>query len=748
MRRVSPHRRVSAGAAIAAIAALLAASPAPAQAALLTAPDPSSGEGRVYELVSPPEKGGNEAGAIAGRSETGVARADGEGVLYGTSGTVGSGATGLGPSYSMSLRGPSGWTTRAIMPPTQGAPVFADVPGQLVYPAPDLSSFAFSTQAGYVAPSSEATPNLYLSVTAAGSQAVWLSRPQGPRAPIESAYEPPVPAGAPSETGLTYFTYHGTLLPEDEPRRTVTEETEPGELVHAWGFYEWEKGVLSEAGRLPGGTLDVHGAVPAASGESGHFLTPDLYAHQVSADGSRALFVSPDPNSVHPASDPVELYLREDHRTLLISRDELAGGAPSPAYEEERGDQTGVTPTKQPSACGANCGGEDEDYVYATPDGGTVFFMSRNVLALGPGGEAPSGSGPWTYRYDLASGRVSYVPGVSGPILASSEDGSRLLFLVYSVPVERTAKWPQSGALFLADHGAVVKVADLPEPPPVGGEVPSLIATPAAATPTGADLAFLSDAPIPGALTGSGSAPAADASGYSQVFRYELATGQLRCLSCAPAGSTPRGSADMSNDDQVESLEHEATTGWAVPSRAMSADGSTVFFDTPEALLPQDINQARDVYEWHDGQLSLISSGRSPKPSFLIDSSESGRDVFFATAEGLVPGDTDGGYDVYDARVGGGFSGAPGATPCEVECQEPAPPRPVFAPPLSSAYSGPENLSPLPAFAPSQFTAVQLRAKRLKAALAKCRKLRRRAARRSCERSASRRYGSAKGARR
>jgi hypothetical protein len=41
----------------------------------------------------------------------------------------------------------------------------------------------------------------------------------------------------------------------------------------------------------------------------------------------------------------------------------------------------------------------------------------------------------------------------------------------------------------------------------------------------------------------------------------------------------------------------------------MSDDGSYVFFDTDDALVPQDTNGTQDVYEWEDGHVYLISGG-------------------------------------------------------------------------------------------------------------------------------------------
>jgi hypothetical protein len=77
----------------------------------------------------------------------------------------------------------------------------------------------------------------------------------------------------------------------------------------------------------------------------------------------------------------------------------------------------------------------------------------------------------------------------------------------------------------------------------------------------------------------------------------------------------------------------------------------------------------------------------------LLGSSESGDDIFFATAESLVPGDTDGGYDVYDARVPRERA-TPAAVPCEgAVCQGPPRVESPLAPPARATFPGSDNLT-------------------------------------------------------
>jgi len=67
--------------------------------------------------------------------------------------------------------------------------------------------------------------------------------------------------------------------------------------------------------------------------------------------------------------------------------------------------------------------------------------------------------------------------------------------------------------------------------------------------------------------------------------------------------------------------------------------------------------------------------------------------VFFATTQSLVSADTDGGYDVYDARVPQlGDASQPLPGPCEGDCKEAAGSGPPSV--SSSSFSGAGNLVP------------------------------------------------------
>jgi hypothetical protein len=145
--------------------------------------------------------------------------------------------------------------------------------------------------------------------------------------------------------------------------------------------------------------------------------------------------------------------------------------------------------------------------------------------------------------------------------------------------------------------------------------------------------------------------------------------------------------------------------------RTISDDGSRVFFDSPDQLVPGTPAATQhtlcfsvtgcikltsnNVYAWESGQLHLIAAGAaSSVGAQVVATTPSGNDVFFATSEQLAPTDTDGAVDVYDARVGGGFP-IPSFAACEgAECQGAATSPPSFPTAATVTFSGPGNLSP------------------------------------------------------
>ncbi|HST56061.1 MAG TPA: hypothetical protein VLJ42_09235 [Solirubrobacteraceae bacterium] len=626
---------------VAAAAALLAttlAIPVLARADVL--PD-----GRVYEQVSPVEKNGSDAGSLGvGAPVYSHATADGSGLLYGTRGPMGTVHRGI-QAYAVGRRGSDGWSSESALPAGTLDRIFALTysPYNLV-PSDDLTKIMFTAFGSYGGenPVSNTSAGLYMGNADDGT-VDWLSQPRianpvpAPGNIIKvSNFEP---VGGSPDLSTVYFWAGPTLLPADAARAPFWDPNDADSTV-PWGLYQYSGGVLTSAGTLPDGTEPAGGAAPASSGRTerfvSNFTTPETTGHQVSRDGSTLLFVSPDPQA-NPLTGPhpIQLYVRRGGRSTLISHSPDGAAAPS-----------GVVPVVAVNQSQRDL--RAHEYAYGSADGKTAIFQSPDVLASG----APNDSAVKAYRYDVDTDTVSYLPGVAGAtIVAASDDDQRFLFTDSET---RIAVW---------DQGNIKTVASSPTPT-------RIYLSPARSTATGSVFVFTTEVAIPGFNGG----------GFVQVYRYDTAQQQLTCVSCPPAGIAPSGSATLSNEDTVGNAV--LPSGELVGSRGMSEDGDRVFFDTPDALVPDDANAKRDVYEWTPSGVSLISSGRSQDPSILLDNSANGNDVFFATTEGLDPDDRDLSYDVYDARVGGGFTRAERAAPCAGDA-------------CRGALSGP-LLSPLP----------------------------------------------------
>jgi DNA-binding beta-propeller fold protein YncE len=233
---------------------------------------------------------------------------------------------------------------------------------------------------------------------------------------------------------------------------------------------------------------------------------------------------------------------------------------------------------------------------------------------------------------------------------------------------------------------------------PVGFE-PALRA--ARVTPDGLHATFTSAAsPTP---AGYDNRDAASGVAAAEVYRYDAVAAELRCVSCNPTGARPAAGGFGSE------MAAGRIQGWETLNhapRVISDDGSRIFFESHEALVPEDANGTWDVYEWEEpsrgtctessssfseltgGCVDLISSGQSPARSLFLDADPSGDNVFFGTQSGLVSSDY-GLNDVYVARVGGGFPQPVPPSECEgAACQSPPPPPPT-ATRASEAFRGP-----------------------------------------------------------
>jgi len=202
-------------------------------------------------------------------------------------------------------------------------------------------------------------------------------------------------------------------------------------------------------------------------------------------------------------------------------------------------------------------------------------------------------------------------------------------------------------------------------------------------TPDGRHLLFMSTSDA--FLRRLGGFAGYDHAGHRQLYVYSADSGQLACASCGPPGTSA-----MSNAWPYV-IRGWGSVTWHL-SHALSDDGRWVFFNTQDGLVPDDVNGRFDAYEYDtvDGEVRLLSTGTEPTDSYFLDASPSGHDVFIATRTRLVGWDVDTAYDVYDARVNGGFPEPPPVAPeCVGEgCQGSSAPAPAASDAASSAFRG------------------------------------------------------------
>ncbi len=179
-----------------------------------------------------------------------------------------------------------------------------------------------------------------------------------------------------------------------------------------------------------------------------------------------------------------------------------------------------------------------------------------------------------------------------------------------------------------------------------------------------------------------------DNGGHTEIYRYETATGATECVSCSPSGDPATQGAEFSIRN-----EPPQSTGQRSVLNNLSADGHTAFFESLDDLVPADHDGKRDVYEWHDGELSLISGGNSQIDDYFMGATPDGSNVMFRSADGLIQDAQDPGVPaIYDARVNGGFPASQTKPDCQGDaCQnDPTSPPPDTNP--GSHHTQPGNV--------------------------------------------------------
>jgi DNA-binding beta-propeller fold protein YncE len=642
-------------------------------------------DGRAYELVSPASKNSAEV-AVPGSAgglfvlefaKIQAAAPGGEAITYTSFTAFGDAKSAPGTSQYLSKRTGGGWSTENITPPgVQANPLHPPFRGF----TPDLGI------AGMVVAEPPLTEdavagfgNLYLRDDTSGELRAITTEPPAGGNQYCVGY-----AGVSADGQRAIFSAGAAFVGAPEVKGSAA------------NLYEWSaSGGLKLVSVLPGGEP----AKPAPGSSFGSRNDSNncqvglrIARHTISADGRRIFW------TYAPSFSESQLLARIDG-TETVQLDAIQGG-------------TG------PAGNGK--------FLNASADGSKVFFTASGRLTA----DASTGEGADLYRYDFDAPNGERLEDLTpdgltpGPeaakvegLLGASEDGAYAYFVADGVlsgeQTNSEGSKAQAGKpnLYLFHEGEAPRfIATLGADSPVDSHSwsDSPKAQTARVTPDGHQLAFLSTASLTGydntIANGAGCLLSDEErltgdSHCSEAYLYDADDNRLTCASCNPSGGRPLGPA--------------ALPVWSNPyeqPRYLSNDGSRLFFESLDSLDASDTNGLRDVYEFEragsggcssgsagfsaetGGCVYLISSGQSTDRSFLLDASSDGRDVFLSTRQSLLGRDDNENYDVYDARVGGGFPESSPPPPCSAEaCKPPTQAPPTGFTPATPSFQGPGN---------------------------------------------------------
>ncbi len=757
--------------------------PARAVASKFALPD-----GRSWELVSPPNKHGAGIEAAGGVGSVIQAAANGSALTYVALGSISSDPAGnraLEYSQVFTHRTSGGWISEDIATPHEEV-------GDLQ--AGSLAEYKFFSEdlsVGLVEPKGE-TPLPPLEKGA--EKTIYLRNDSnGSYLPLVTSAN--VRAGAKFGEEETNNVL-GFVAATPDLDHIVLESPEaltskyPSSLRGGESnLYEWSSGVLQQVNVLPNGKTTVEE-------ESTHLVklgaNSKIVRNAVSADGTHVVWSATEEVVSSPGIH-VHLYMRDmaAEKTVQLDVPEAGvnGSESEPEFQDASSNDSRVFFTDRvPLTSDAGAG---DLYVFeaasGNPLGGKLIDLTPHT-GLGENaavqGIIPGASEDGSYVYFVANGalapeanpgncEMNLAPALTCNLYVEHNNGTtwETPKFIATLSNEDELDWGAAGVLDLTYLTSRV-------------------------SPNGEYLAFMSDR----SLTGYDNRDVISGEPDEEVYLYDARTGRLACASCNPTGSRPSGVFDPRFSEEPSgpsAMLIDLAGVWSGHWLAASLPGWTstddthalrqprylsnsghLFFDSSDALVPDDVNNVEDVYEYEPegpwcssvsqatsevfkpargtepaGCVALISSGTSSRESAFLDASglgpggEEGEDVFFLTAAQLTRQDVDSAFDVYDAHKCSAASPcltlvAGGAAACEEvsSCRGPSAPQPEsFGPPASVTFAGATNsvATPVPTTTtPRAATRRQLLRKALKA----CghRSKRRRGA---CERRARLRYG-------
>ncbi len=299
-------------------------------------------------------------------------------------------------------------------------------------------------------------------------------------------------------------------------------------------------------------------------------------------------------------------------------------------------------------------------------DGSKVLFTSASELTndayTGRSAGLANDKGADLYSYDTKSKVLTDLTVDTDPedaltganverVLGASKDAS----YIYFVARGNLAAGATSGErnLYLAHNGEIEFV----------GTDPSTADEQFYATPHGTHAAFTSTEPQTGY----------DNAGFAQAYEYTYGVG-LACASCRPSGEAP-------------------SAGAQIAARSLSDDGTRLFFQSADRILPEAQSGQTNVFEYTAGEVHLLTPGDGAA-ALLLGASASGDDIFIAGFEELAPRGQGEVFAIYDARVGASVAPPTETAGCQGEaCRAGVPAAPETEGPGSAGFEAPGRVA-------------------------------------------------------
>ncbi len=702
-------------------------------------------DGRSWELVSPPQKDGAEILGIGGGGQTAAggdatqASENGASVSYIANAPIGENPPGNSWSTQIfSIRGPDGWSSQNISPPHTnpvGIGNALEIGEEFVRFSPDLSHAIVMSP--HQKPEPPLAPEIHQEVAGPegtngapfGHEIYLRDNTTGAFRAVLRTEPLPEIAFEGASPGLSHVVFEGPAGLDPK-------------YPSADGLYEWFDGNTQLVSVLPSG-------VPA-SGQSllgrnektglGRILL-SANMHAISDDGSRIVWSN--------AGD-------------LFTSDTI----------------TGETTTIGPGAF-KMADNEGSRVFYTDGDHLFVFdILAKTQVDLGNSTTVFGANEEGTLAYDISTVVLTSSPNEYGEQAVA---GVRNVYLLREAPVG-SGSWTTIFVAAGQDEGSANRVS---------AEAPLTVQA-ADVSPNGRYLAFMSRR----SLTGYDNSDVNSGEPDEEIYLYDAEANRLVCSSCDPTGARPVGQFVPVNVVLGTPLDPwrmweghwlaATIPGWTPDGGGVStgyqprylSDSGRLFFDSSDALVPQDIDGTDDVYQYEPagvgscqppayggdgskvfsesegGCVGLISAGSGSGNSVFFDASANGNDVFFTTQDGLVSQDKDGTADMYDARVCThtepclqSLASGPACSTADSCRAAPSPQPGVFAAPASATFAGAGNLTLAASTTvkgkAKPKTAAQVRAERLVKALKAC-KGKPKGRRHICEARARKRYGKAK----